>query len=239
MNKQKTLWITALFLLLIGLLQLSFAENIQEDRETERALAENIQANLPQTPEKLLQVFKDLLTNPDVDGEEFCEKRLGIDRKIWRMDVLEKSLDKKLLGPFDKYPLAPFEFVEAAINRQDKLGVLVLWFYKNPSFHITPELIREILGETERVGVTSPKADSSRGEYRVSYQYLTKEYHLVVRFRNADEAKQPETRRMFSRHTPEQEQIEQDRRKSFEVHKEYQPTDIELRRIERPEINRH
>ena len=48
----------------------AFAENIQEDRETERALAENIQANLPQTPEKLLQVFKDLLTNPDVDGED-------------------------------------------------------------------------------------------------------------------------------------------------------------------------
>ncbi len=45
------------------------------------------------------------------------------------MDVLEKSLDKKLLGPFDKYPLAPFEFVEAAINRQDKLLVSSLHFF--------------------------------------------------------------------------------------------------------------
>lgn len=116
MNKQKALWLTILLFLLLA--QFSGAEPSPEGQGAERTLGGQVQANVPQTPEELLQVFKDLLADPDVDGQEFCEKRLGIDHDIWKDSILEKSLDKKLIGPFGRYPQAPFQFVEAAINHQ-------------------------------------------------------------------------------------------------------------------------
>jgi hypothetical protein len=236
MNKQTTLWIATLFFLLMGLVQFSWAEPSLEEQSAEQAKEEQLQTNVPQTPEELLQMFKDLLADPDVDGKEFCEKRLGIDRRSWVKSKLPRTSDKEHLEmAFSSPPLppAPFEFVEAYTNHQDKLKVLVLWFYKNPSFRITPALTRQILGETERIGVAHPRADASRGQYRVSYQYLTKKYQLFVTFWNANEANNPDTIKAFVNHTPEQIQNERERRKPFEVHKDYQPTHVTLRRIER------
>ena len=233
MSKQKTTWIAALVFLLMGLVQAVWAEPALEEQAAERVNNANIQVNVPKTPEKLLQVFKDLLADPDVDGQEFCEKRLGIDRSSW-VESNPRTIYKKHLEPsFGSPPLpsAPFHFQEATINHQDKLSVLVLTFYKNPSFRITPALTRQILGEPENISVSEPNVDYSPGQYRISYRYSAKNYKkLYFTFRNADEANTPEIKKAFRKHTPEQIQIEQAHRMLFETHKEYQAIVIEVGR---------
>lgn len=55
--------------------------------------ARELQANVPQTPEELLLVINALFVNPDEDGHDFCEKRLGIDRANWRKSKSPGTVD--------------------------------------------------------------------------------------------------------------------------------------------------
>lgn len=110
-NKQKTVLGAALFFLMIGLVQfLLAAANVEESTEQERVAV--LQANVPRTPEQLLQVFKDLLANPDVDGQEFCENRLGIGRESWTNSPPSGDLKKNILISDQKnsqiFPLSHF-----------------------------------------------------------------------------------------------------------------------------------
>lgn len=192
---------------------------------------------IPQTPEALLLVFKDLLANPDVDGKEFCEKRFGIDReKGWVESILPRGLEKEYLVTSlgsPHLPSVPFRFVETFINRDNKLGGLSLWFFENLDFRITPALTRQLFGEPQEVWVNSPTSEVSGGEYRVKYRYSTKKYTIDFILHNENEANKV-TMRSFKKHLPEQIRQEQEHRKSFDVHKNYRTIIIELHRWERP-----
>lgn len=234
MNHGTTAWCTVSIFLLLMLASFAWGEaGPEQQQEVERARAERLAANVPQTPEALLQVFKDLLANPDVDGHEFCELRLGIDRKRgWVESKLPRTIAKEyLVTSLGSPPLppAPFQFGTIHLDRQNRIYQGRILFYKNPNFPLTPALTRQILGEPEKIEVTNPKFDDSSGEYRVRYLYLTEKYVFVVSFHNGDEA-DGDTRRTFRRHTPEQIRQEREYRQSFAVHKGYRPVSIVLQR---------
>ncbi|MDO5675125.1 MAG: hypothetical protein Q4G66_09445 [bacterium] len=158
---------------------------------------------IPQTPEALLLVFKDLLANPDIDGKEFCEKRFGIDReKGWVESILPRGLKKEYLVTSlgsPPLPSVPFRFVETFINREDKLGGLSLLFFENLDFRITPALTRQIFGEPEEIWVNSPTSEVSGGEYKVTYRYSTKKYTIDFIFHKVALNK---TQQFLSAHEP-------------------------------------
>ena len=231
MNHRKTTWYLVPFILLM-LVSFAWGADDPGQRATGQARAEWVEANVPQTPEAILQMAKDLLANPDVDGYEFCEQRLGIGRENW-WNSPTNTREKAYLKTRANVPsLTPFQFIEAALDRQDKLYTLVLWLYKNPNFPLTPALTRQILGEPTEIWVGSPRDENSRGKYRIKYRYSTKKYFFDASFRNVDDAKDEMAIR---KHTPEQISQEREYRKSFAVHKDYGPLSIELhRRSERP-----
>lgn len=65
------------------------------------------EARGPQTPEKLLQVIKALFAYPDVDGHDFCEKQLSIDRAIWSK-YPSGAIDSEYVPSASMFPPAPF-----------------------------------------------------------------------------------------------------------------------------------
>lgn len=190
------------------------------------------EARGPQTPEELIQVIKALFADPEVDGQEFIEQQFGFARTDWGKEIPKGELKKVIPNTrVNKYPF-PFYFSNGiSINRQNKLYHLEMTFYRNPSFRITPDLTRKILGPPTRLWVTSPKGENSRSKYRLTYRYETPKYYFDVLFQNREEESNQAIRSSFRHHTPEQIEKERERRKSFENQKDYQALSMELDRI--------
>lgn len=131
-------------------------------------------------------------------------------------------------------PPAPFHFGVALLDRQDKLLSLVITFYKHPNFRMTPAVTQKILGPPTKISVSSPaprRDGDSTGVYRITYYYKTEKYHLSVRFMDGNEKNNKETCYAYTKHTPEQIKNEQERRRSFEIHKDYLPLGMEITRF--------
>lgn len=209
--------------------------------ETTSELADNRQteeAKGPQTPEELIQVIKALFADPDVDGQEFVEQQFGFTRTDWGKEIPKGELKKVIPNTrVNKYPF-PFYFSNGiSIDRQSKLYHLEMTFYRNPSFRITPDLTRKILGLPTEIWVSSPKGDMS-GSYRLTYRYETPKYYFDVRFQNRAEDNNQEIRSTFRRHTPDQIKKERVRRQSFENQKDYQALAMEIKRFEHPRFKK-
>lgn len=187
-----------------------------------------IQANVPKNPDELLLVIQKLIANKFMDGHELCVKWLGIDKGIW-VKSAHGTLESEYIGPFAKYPPAPFQFEEAVLDLQGNLAKLVLTFYRNPDFLMTPALVQKILGQPTIIWVGVPKNENSSGRYTIEYRYdsdrnidTKDQYYINIKFINKDE------KELYLRHSPEQMQSEALRRKSFEIHKGYLPLSLEL-----------
>lgn len=207
---------------------------LADSRQTEEAKG-------PQTPEELLQVIKALFAGPDVDGQEFIEQQFGFARTDWGQTIPRegiKQIIKQVIHytRINSYPF-PFHFDGISIDLQSKLSHLEMTFYRNPSFRITPDLTRKILGLPTEIWVSSPKGDMS-GSYRLTYHYETPKYYFDVRLQNRAEDNNQEIRSTFRRHTPEQIKKERVRRKSFENQKDYQALALELKRFEHPRFKK-
>lgn len=176
-----------------------------------------IQANVPHTPEKFLQVIKLLLASPDEDGRDFCEKGFGFDRTKWVSDGNSGSfcrLNHTSKSSMLPYPL--FQFGPLQLDCKYKLNNFELDFYRNPSFRMTPAMTQKNLGPPTRIVVSSPRSEEDLYRYSVMYIYETSKYYLRIKFINRDEDEYP-----AKGHTLEQIQNEQAHRRFFEIHKDY------------------
>lgn len=189
--------------------------------------------NVPQAPEELLQVIKALFVNPDEDGHEFFEKQFGIDRLHWGKSAPSGWIESKFIHPSDLEHLHfQYQFGEVSLDRQYKVYKIELFFCKNKNFLMTPALTRKILGSPTRIDVSSPRNENSTGRYKIIYLYETVKYRLHIEFVDRTEEESKDVRFTYRKHTPEQIQNEQFRRKSFEIHKNYLPLSMEVIRFE-------
>lgn len=133
--------------------------------------AKEIWANAPQTPAALLQVLKAFMDNPKMNGFELGERLFGFAREDWGEPggVLGAGLYSKRQinyfpflrkggpkGPSRKWlrrptPYYPEEGYITLDENDDLLKIGIEGFREN--FCLPPTLIKEILGEPERVTV--------------------------------------------------------------------------------------
>jgi len=151
MNKQKTLWITALFFLLMGLAQFSWAEPSPEEDATEQARVAEFMNRAAKTQEEFLRRVKAVWDKPEASMTEVAETITGVSMKWFRaypMPTLETKYYAVDLE-YELHPDAPYHgsFVE---NVPEKAQKREKWYRLPAGVFIRDELWLSFYGQTRR-----------------------------------------------------------------------------------------
>lgn len=231
LHNKKIKWFSSALLLalLVGWPYVSFAAPEINKSDAEITKKDNNLASTPKTPEELLRVFKDLVADPDVNGYDFCEKRFGIKKDNW-IAFPPPSIEKVFLER-KKLPQVPFQFGSIYLDHRNTILTMEVFFYKNPFFPLTPALARQFFGAPTEMWVSRPDSrETSSGRYKIIYRYSTNNNYIDMTFWDANEANNERLSAEFRKQSSEQIEREQEKRKEFEYHKNYQPVSIELSR---------
>lgn len=239
-------------LVLLGLVLLNpfvlRAENAGNESEPS-TIEQQLKANAPQSAEDLLLAIRDFLANPNIDGVAFAEKLTGLSKSSWGpassiQTGFAQDSDIRLVGhylgaQFKKTLTVPYEINRITIEENTHvLPRFDLDFFRPiksaydlPDYilELTPTLTRKILGPPDKVNVTSPGFDFSRGEYILYYTYVRGQYEWRVSFTaKGDMEKHLTVER--AQHNMEQSVAEISRRKVFENHKDFLAGNMRLSR---------
>jgi hypothetical protein len=249
-NRTMLRMLVLLFLVLLTPYRIC-AETVVGPVNTSRA--REIQANAPKTPEELLIVLKAFFANPDMDGYDFGEKAIGVDKANWGKGIeyqlpfgggpVIKSISFAI-GCFTQTPPVPYQFSTIKLDEQNKLlSFELIHLAQSPNFLLTPAITKKFIGSPTELQITDPTDEFSGGMYYVRYYYKIGTYNLSISFmekgdtpmsnisfmENDDPGQKLKNKRWH--HTDEQIQKERTRRFSFDNHKDFLPVSLRLRRI--------
>jgi hypothetical protein len=180
----------------------------------------------PQTPQELLQAVKYMVNPKIVNGFALAQQLFGVSPALWRSEGDSKQEYYVLYSSDLKLP-APYKICEMVIAQNGNFYVMAMdvWFTRNLSFRLTPPMVIEAFGMPDKIltGGPGPMVDGS-GMYTVGYYYdnlkKNRGYSLHVSFHNPEEYNRT-TRRNNRKHSREYIKLEEERRKSFDVHHDY------------------
>ena len=147
--------------------------------------AREIWDNAPQTPEAFLRMIKSLMDDPHLNGFDFGEKILGVDRAYWGPPGVAGS--KKEFSCYNVPSLrpqkgsrrkwfdrpTPYSPTGGICIENDRFAVLNV-FRSDKAFCLNPVLTRNILGEPEHIAQENGMLTMQYVKNRIRFHFPTK-----------------------------------------------------------------
>jgi hypothetical protein len=177
----------------------------------------------PQTPQELLQSVKYMVDPKIEDGIALAQQLFGIAPDLWNSEG--NSRQKYYVLYSSRVSLTvPYKICKMVTRHEGKFYRIWMevWFTRNLSFRLTPSMVIEVFGMPDEILTGGPSRED--GTYSVGYYYDSQKknrgYSLHVSFHNPEEYNRT-TRRNNKKHSREFIEQEEERRKSYDVHRDY------------------